>query len=170
MVPSSSALPMCGTIYDPGRGPYLPGWCWPFETEPSSTQLVGWGFHTLRCGIDPGDNRFHPQSVWSLMFMEGFMIQGWAHIRPECCWLHGSSRSPISWWGWGLQPLRGDIYECDYRFRPQLVGIADVWKDYDPGRDYYLPRVVLALSKPSNRKSVSGVGYLNLTVWYRLGG
>ena len=120
--------------------------------------------------MDPGDNRFHPQSVWSLMFMEGFMIQGWAHIRPECCWLHGSSRSSISWWGWGLQPLRGDIYECDYRFRPQFVGIADVWKDYDPGRDYYLPRVELALSKPSDRKSVSGVGYLNLTVWYRLGG
>ena len=48
--------------------------------------------------------------------------------------------------------MRGDIDECDHRFRPQLVGIADVWKDYDPGRNSYLLRVVLALSKPANQK------------------
>ena len=41
----------------------FPGQCWLYQRQPIRNQLVGWGFDTLRCGIDLGDNRFHPLFV-----------------------------------------------------------------------------------------------------------
>ena len=36
---------------------------WLHEPQPISNQLVGWGFYTVRGGIDPGDLCFRPQVV-----------------------------------------------------------------------------------------------------------
>ena len=39
----------------------LPGWHWLDDLR-----TPGWGFHTVRGGIDPGDHRFRPRSVTSI--------------------------------------------------------------------------------------------------------
>ena len=45
-------------ISDPGMGPYLPRMSLTLRTP-------GWGFYTVRSGIDPRDNRFRPRLVKS---------------------------------------------------------------------------------------------------------
>ena len=43
----------------------------------SATSERGWGFHTVRASIDPGDPRFRPEVVGvSCRGMEGFLIWG----------------------------------------------------------------------------------------------
>ena len=49
----------------------------------SATSQCGWGFHTNRSGIDPGDLRFHLQFA-EIIGMEGFLIRGWEIIFPGC--------------------------------------------------------------------------------------
>ena len=38
----------------------------------SATSQLGWGFHTLRGGIDPGDLRFRPRVVGVVEIWNGF--------------------------------------------------------------------------------------------------
>ena len=47
---------MYGRIHDPGMGPY------PHRVA-LAPRAPGWDFHTVRGGIDPGDNRFCPRYV-----------------------------------------------------------------------------------------------------------
>ena len=46
-----------------GWDPILPGCRWLYELPPISDQRRGWGFHTMRGGIDPGDHHVRPQLV-----------------------------------------------------------------------------------------------------------
>ena len=48
----------------------------------------GWGFHTVRDGIDPEDDPFSSPGCWSCGCWEGFMIRGWYSILPGCRWFH----------------------------------------------------------------------------------
>ena len=45
---------------------------WLHEPHPISNQLVGWGFHTLRGGIDPEDLRFRPRVVGVVEILKNF--------------------------------------------------------------------------------------------------
>ena len=52
-------------IYDPGMGYYRPRGALVLCTIPSQSAIGqwGWGFHTVRGGIDPGDRLFRPRFV-----------------------------------------------------------------------------------------------------------
>ena len=75
--------------------------------------------------------------------MEGFLIQGWGFILTvsgttstlargatlALRWLH--EPQPISTqWGWGFHTLRGAIDPEDLIFRPRVVGVVEIWKDF----------------------------------------
>ena len=46
---------------------------WPhISLSQSATRQLGWGFHTLRGGIDPGDPRFRPRVVEIVEIWKGF--------------------------------------------------------------------------------------------------
>ena len=55
-VPGSSELQMYGIISDSGMGSYPPQVALGLRTS-------GWGFQTVRGGIDPGDHRLRPWFV-----------------------------------------------------------------------------------------------------------
>ena len=55
-------FPECGETSTLARRATLAA-CWLHEPHPSATSQLGWGFHTLRGGIDPGDLRFRPRVV-----------------------------------------------------------------------------------------------------------
>ena len=69
----------------------------------------GWGFYTVRDGIDPGNHRFRPQFV------------GFVHVWEEYCSGDGTlssagaagstnpRQSAISQWGWCFRTLPGGI-------------------------------------------------------------
>ena len=75
--------------------------------------------------------------------MERFLTRGWEHILPGCGgtaalvrgatlaarWLH-EPQSAITQWGWGFHTLRGGIDPGDLRFRPRVVGVVEIWKDF----------------------------------------
>ena len=55
----------------------------------------------------------------------------------------------------------------DDHFRPQVVGVVNIWKDFYPGMGTYHPRVTRALfsspsqsaiGAPANQRSAGGVG------------
>ena len=58
--------------------PMLPGWRWLCEPR-----TPGWGFYTVRGGIDPVDRRFIPRFV-GVVVMEANLIRGWGLILPGC--------------------------------------------------------------------------------------
>ena len=75
---------MYGRIYYPGVTSYpprvalgrrTPGW------GLASSQW-GWGFHTVRGGIDPGVHHFRPRFVGLYVYVEGFMMRGWNLVLP----------------------------------------------------------------------------------------
>ena len=40
------------------------------------------------------------------------------------------SESAIGWWICGFPHLAGGVDPGDLRFRPQVVGVVEVWKDF----------------------------------------
>ena len=40
------------------------------------------------------------------------------------------NQSEITQWGWGFHTLRGGIDPGDLRFRPQVVGVVEMWTDF----------------------------------------
>ena len=63
--------------------------------------------------------------------MEGFLMWGWNLSSPGCA---GSSTIPrqsaIGQWDWGFHTVRGGVDPGDHCFRPQVVGVVKVWKDF----------------------------------------
>ena len=51
-------------ILIPRWDPILTGCGWLYEPPPDNDQRWGWGFHTVRDGIDRRDNQFRPRFVW----------------------------------------------------------------------------------------------------------
>ena len=49
------------------------------SSSQSAISQWGWGLHTVRCEIDPGDLRFRPRAG-----TEGFMTRRWSLIFPWC--------------------------------------------------------------------------------------
>ena len=92
----------------------LPGWRWLHEPQPSSNQPVGFVFHTVRRGFDPGDHRFRHRCVgvagaWK-DFSSGDRTLS-SSIFPRCRWLHDPQ--PIS-----NQPVRLGFPHRAGRYRP----------------------------------------------------
>ena len=123
--------------------------------SPSKSAITqwGWGFHTVRGGIDPSD----------LCFCTGVIelkrYGGISHpeISPYPPWMRrdldvvsrGKSRralalraSRASWQsvGWDFYTVRGGIDPGDHLCRPQVIGVVEVWKHFS-SRDGNLPRV-----------------------------
>ena len=112
-----------------------------------ATSQVGWGFHTLRGGIDPGDLRFRPRVVGVVEMWKDFQYEdetlsypGVAGPRrcPERqlsprAGAMSLSQSATSQLGWGFHTLRGGINPGDLRFRPRVVGVVDIWKGFWSG-------------------------------------
>ena len=40
------------------------------------------------------------------------------------------SQSAITLWGWIFHTVRGGIDPGDQLFRPRVVGVVDIWKDF----------------------------------------
>ena len=51
------------------------------------------------------------------------------------------SQSEIGPWGWDFHTVRGGVKPGDNRVRPWVVGVVDVWTDFDPGMRPYRPKV-----------------------------
>ena len=77
--------------------------------------------------------------------MERFMIRGREIILPRCGgtstrWPEGQllpragsmslSQSAITQLGWDFHTLRGGIDAEDLSFRPRVVGVVGLWKDF----------------------------------------
>ena len=117
---------------------------WLHESQPISSQLVGWGFYTARGGIDTGDLCFHPRVVGVVEVRREFSSGektlsslGAAGPRrwPEgqlspCAGSMSLIQAAISQRGWGLHTLRGGIDPGDHRFRPQVVGVVKLLKGF----------------------------------------
>ena len=113
--------------------------------SPSQSAITqrGWGFHTLRGGIEPGDVYFSPRAVGVVEIWREFSSEDktLSSLRPAGprrwpegqLWPRAGSMSLIqsvtSQWGWGFHILRGGI-ELDLRFRPRVVGVVEIWKDF----------------------------------------
>ena len=121
---------MCGTISDPGMEPF------PLRVL-LSLRNPGWGFHTVRGGLDPGDQFFSP-GLLDLNMYRRIYNPGMGPYLPR---VSLALRTP----GWGFHTVRGGIDPRGDRFCPRFVGIVDVWKISDPGMDPYYLRVVLSV-------------------------
>ena len=114
--------------------------------RPSRSAITqwGWGFHTLRGGIDPGDLRFRPRVV-GVVEVRKYSRSGDGNLSSPGAagprrWPEGQlslragsmspSQSAITRWGWDFHTLRGGIDPGDMCFRPRFVEVVKVWKDF----------------------------------------
>ena len=115
---------------------------WLHEPQPISNQLVGWGFHTARGGIESKDLRFRPRVV-GIVCGEPFDL-GIKHYLPRVrrdlhvgqrgnsrralvpSQLHPITNQPM---GLGFPRRAGRFRPGGNCFRPQIVGVVDIWKD-----------------------------------------
>ena len=112
-----------------------------------ATSQCGWGFYTVRSGIDPGDLRFRPRVIGIEEVLRDFSsgnktlsspgaagLQQWPEVK---LWPRAGSislsQSATSQWGSRFHTLRGGIYPGDPCFRPPVVGVVEIWKDLQSG-------------------------------------
>ena len=134
---------MYGGIHDPRMGPCRPRVTLALSLISSLSAIGrrGWRVHTLRGGFDgfrppvngvvdawkdlsSGDgNLSSPGAAGPLRWPEG-------QLSPRTGSMSSPSQSAITQWGWRFQTLRGGIDPGDLRFRPQVVGVVDTWKDF----------------------------------------
>ena len=62
----------------------------------------------------------------------GISDPGMGHWRPRVALalFSSPSQSVISRQDWGFHTARGGFDSGDRRFRPRVVGVADVWRDF----------------------------------------
>ena len=59
------------------------------------------------------------------------MTRGWELILSEVRWLSAiPSQSAIGQWDWGFHTVWGGFVPEDHGFRPQVVGVVNVLKDF----------------------------------------
>ena len=117
------------------------------STTQSALSLWGWSLHTVRGGIDPGDLCFRPRVVGVDEIRKDFRSRDKTLSSPGAAgprrWPEGQLspragsmsfiQSATSQWGWGLDILRGGVDPGDLRFRPLIVRVAEIWKDFSYG-------------------------------------
>ena len=63
--------------------------------------------------------------------MDEFLTRVWELILPGVRWLSTiPSQSAIGQWDWGFHTVRDDFDPADHLFRPQVVGVVKVLKDF----------------------------------------
>ena len=69
---------MYGRTHDPGMGPHHPRLALALFSSPSQSATLpwGWGFHTVRGGIDPGDFRIRRRVVGVVDEWKDFLTGG----------------------------------------------------------------------------------------------
>ena len=112
----------------------------------SAIRQWGWGFHTVRGGIGPGDLRFCPWVVrvvkvcWEFSSEDGNLSSLRAAGRRR--WPEGQlsprtgsipRQSAITQWGWGFHTLRGGTDLGDLCFLPRVVGVVEAWREFSSG-------------------------------------
>ena len=117
--------------------------------SPSQSAITqwGWGFHTLRGGIAPGDLRFRLRVV-GVVYVRKYFESGHETLSspgvagPRRCpkmklsprvGSMSPSQSATSQLDWGFHTLRDGIDPGDLRFRPRVFGVVDIWKYFCPG-------------------------------------
>ena len=123
-------LPRCGGPSTLSRGATVAA-CWLHEPQPISNQAVGLEVpHRLR-RFRPGRSPFSALRCRFCRYMEGFLIRGWETILPGMHWLiyehQPISDRPV---GSGFHTVRGGVDPGNGRFRPRVVGVVDVWRDF----------------------------------------
>ena len=81
------------------------------------------------------------------------------------------SQSAIGQWDWGFHTVRGVFDPRDHCFRPRVVGVVEVWKDFQSGDGNLSSRGALALydPQPISDRPV-GLGFPHRAGRFRPGG
>ena len=140
-----------GSLFSPGAaGPRLrpEGQLSPRagSMSPSLSEISqwGWGFNTLRGGIDPGDLRFRLRvvrvvDIWKRFWSGDETLSSPGMTGPRRCpetqlspraGSVSPSQSATSQLGWGFHTLWGGFVPGDLRFRPRVVGFLELWTDF----------------------------------------
>ena len=102
------------------------------------------GFPHPAGGIDPGDLRFRPRVVVDVEIWKNFLsgdetLSSPGVAGPRCCperqlspraGSMSSSQSATSQWGLGFHTVRIGIDAGDLRFRPRVVVVVEIWKNF----------------------------------------
>ena len=120
-------------ISDPGMGTYPPRGALAPCTSASQSPIgqLGWGFHTVRGGFDPRDNRFRSE-VFGVVRYGRIYDPGMGPYRVQVALalFSSPSQSSIGRWGWGFRTVRGGVDPEDHHFRSRVVGVVHVWTDF----------------------------------------
>ena len=108
-------------------------WCIGFMYDPQriSDRPVRQGFPPVRGGFDRGITVFVPEL--SNLYIYGGIYElrmGACRPRVALALFSSPSQSAIGRRGWGFHTVRGGFDLGDPRFRPQVVGVEDVWRDF----------------------------------------
>ena len=107
------------------------------ELEPISDLKTAFGF-SHRAGWCPSEKaRFASPAVGSFRDVQRPLDRGWDPIYSRGGGAGSTyeyiANQKICRWGWDFHTVRGAINPGDIRVRPRVVGVVDVWMDFDPG-------------------------------------
>ena len=98
----------------------------------------------MRGGIEPRDLRFRPRVVGVVEIWKDFESRDEAlsspgvagpqrcperQLSPRAGFM-SPSHSAITHWGWGFHNARGGIDPGDLCFRPRVLEVVAIWKDF----------------------------------------
>ena len=132
---SSRGCPSCKGIegfLTRGRKPILTGMRWLYVRPPASQRPASGAEVSTPCGaFRPGGSPFLSPGCRSCKCMEGFLIREWDPVVPGCRWLYIRSPANQRWArDWGFHTVRGGFDPGDHRFRPEVVRVVKVLKDF----------------------------------------
>ena len=116
-----------------GWEPILPGVRWLYVRSSANQRPANGAGVSTPCGaVSTRGSPFSSPDCRSCRCMEGFLIRGWDPVVPGWRWLFFSSpsQSAIGRWGRGFHTVRGGFDPGGHRFRPWVVGVVDVWRDF----------------------------------------
>ena len=131
---------------EPGRWPkgHLLPRAGSMSPSQSATTQWGWGFHTLRGGIDTDDLSVRPRvvgvvGIWKYFLSGDEALSAPGVAGPRRCpegqlspraGSMSLSQSATSQLCWGFYTLRGGLNTGDLRFRPRVVEVEDIWEHF----------------------------------------
>ena len=139
-------LPGCGGTSALARG-QLSLRAGSMSSSPSAIIQWGWGFRTLRGGIDPGELPRRPRVVGVVEIWKGSEPGMGTHLprgrrelgvgpSGKLSPRNGSmspSQSAITQWGWGFHIQRGGIDQGNLRFCTHVVRVVSICKNFHSG-------------------------------------
>ena len=111
----------------------LPGVRWLYVQSPAHQRSGSGAEVSTPCGtvLTQGITVFVP-GLWDLWMYGGISDPGMRPCRPRVALdlFSSPSQSAIGRRGWGFHAVRGGVDPGDHRFRPRIVGVVDVWRDF----------------------------------------